>query len=66
MADVFVSYASIGKFDTQNLRLFKSPYQEFRFPPVTAKYLKVRSLANHRGDDGAVRAYELQLFGELQ
>ena len=59
-------FTSIGKFDTQNLRLFKSPYQEFRFQPVTAKYLKVRSLASHRGDNGAVRAYEFQLFGDLQ
>lgn len=59
-------FTSIGKFDTQNMRLFKSPYQEFRFQPVTAKYLKVRSLANQRGDNGAVRAYEFQLFGDLQ
>jgi len=59
-------FTSIGKFDTQNLRLFKSPYQEFRFQPVTAKYLKLRSLASHRGDNGAVRAYEFQLFGDLQ
>lgn len=59
-------FTSIGKFDTQNVRLFKSPYQEFRFQPVTAKYLKVRSLASHRGDNGAVRAYEFQLFGDLQ
>ena len=59
-------FTAIGKFDTQNLRLFKSPYQEFRFPPVTATFLKVRSLGNHRGDTGAVRAFEFQLFGDLQ
>ena len=36
-------FESIGKFQTQNIRFFKEPYQEFKFPPVKARYLKVRS-----------------------
>ncbi len=60
------SFTEIGRFDTQNLRLFKSPYQEFRFAPVTARYLKVKALGSHQGDSGAVRAYEFQAFGALE
>ena len=60
------SFTSIGTFATQNTRLFKSPYQEFHFPPVTARFLKFRSLGSHAGNTGAVRAYEFQLFGDLQ
>lgn len=60
-------FTTIGTFETKNLRLFKSPYQEFRFPPVTAKYLKLRALMNHAGDaHSAARGFEIQLFGELQ
>jgi hypothetical protein len=32
-------FDSIGKFTTVNAKVIKSPYQEFKFPPVTAKYL---------------------------
>jgi hypothetical protein len=31
-------FESIGKFQTQNMKLFNTPYQEFKFSPVTAKY----------------------------
>ncbi|HSF47990.1 MAG TPA: hypothetical protein VLA73_06480 [Burkholderiales bacterium] len=57
-------FDSIGRFKTQNVKLFKSPYQEFQFPPVRARYLKVKPLTNHRGDKGGVTiAYQFQLFG---
>lgn len=57
-------FESIGRFKTQNVKLFKSPYQEFQFPPVRARYLKVKPLTNHRGDKGGVTiAYQFQLFG---
>ena len=36
------NFDSIGTFTTTNARFMKSPYQEFKFPPVTAKYLKVQ------------------------
>ena len=44
---------SIGKFETQNVRFFTDPYQEFRFPAVKAKYLKSKESApKGRGFDG--------------
>jgi hypothetical protein len=60
-------FESIGKFKTQNVKFFKSPYQEFRFPEVKARYLKVKPLTNHRGDKGGVTvAYQFQLFGTIE
>jgi hypothetical protein len=58
-------FESIGKFSTQNMRMMQNPYQEFRFPPVKAKYFKLQSLRNH--DNSTVSSvHEIQLFGELQ
>jgi hypothetical protein len=59
-------FESIGRFSTQNMRIMQNPYQEFRFPPVKAKYFKLQSLRSHTDSSGAVRAYEIQLFGQLQ
>ena len=42
-------FRSIGKFTAQNLRVIKSPYQEFTFPETTAKYLKIKVLSNYGG-----------------
>ncbi len=58
-------FASIGIFATQNVRIMKNPYQEFRFAPVTAKYLKVRALKSHSGGDVAI-AHEFRLYGSLE
>jgi hypothetical protein len=58
-------FDSIGKFKTQNGKLFKTPFQEFAFPAVRARFLKVRSLSNHRGERSVVYAYEFQLLGNL-
>jgi TIR domain-containing protein len=57
-------FESIGKFQTQNVRFFKDPYQEFKFPPVTARYLKVRVISSH--GFSSVGAYEFQLLGLLE
>jgi len=57
-------FEPIGKFSTQNVRMIKQPFQEFRFSPVTAKYFKIRTLKNHDGSE-AVRAFEMQLLGKL-
>ena len=54
----------IGTFSTENVRMIKQPFQEFRFSPVTAKYFKIRTLKNHGGSE-AVRAFEMQLLGKL-
>jgi len=57
-------FESIGKFQTDNLRFFKDPYQAFKFPPVEARYLKVRVISSH--GFSSVGAYEFQLLGVLE
>jgi hypothetical protein len=59
------TFESIGKFQTQNVKLFKTPYQEFEFPPVTAKYLKVKLLSTYSGVAHPA-VWEYQLFGSLK
>lgn len=41
------TFRSIGTFTAQNAKMLKSPYQEFKFEPVTAKYLKVKLISNY-------------------
>jgi hypothetical protein len=57
-------FESIGKFQTQNIRFFKEPYQEFKFPPVKARYLKVKIISSH--GFSSVGVYEFQLLGALE
>jgi hypothetical protein len=57
-------FESIGKFQTQNIRFFKDPYQEFKFPPVKARYLKVKVISSH--GFSSVGVYEFQLLGTLE
>jgi hypothetical protein len=57
-------FDSIGKFQIQNMRFFKDPYQEFRFPPVKARYLKVRVISSQ--GFSSVGVYEFQLLGVLE
>jgi hypothetical protein len=62
-------FDSIGKFQTQNIRFFKEPYQEFRFPAVKARYLKVKVISAHGGTpcpSCLVAVYEFQLLGVLE
>ena len=59
------SFQLIGTFQTQNVKLFNTPYQEFKFSPVTAKYLKVRILSTYDGGANP-GVYQWQLFGVLQ
>lgn len=58
-------FHTIGKFSTQNMKLFKTPYQEFKFNPVKAKYLKVK-LNSPCGSGAAIYLREIQLFGKLE
>jgi hypothetical protein len=53
------AFRSIGTFSTQNIKLMQSPYQQFTFPPVTAKYLKVVLKSDWGG--GYIAAYEFRL-----
>ena len=57
-------FQSIGKFQTQNVKLFEKPYQEFKFSPVTAKYLKVKILSTY--DSPHPWVFQFQLFGVLR
>jgi TIR domain-containing protein len=57
-------FESIGKFQTQNIRFFKDPYQEFKFPPVKARYLKIKVISSH--GFSSVGVYEFQLLGVLE
>lgn len=58
------TFESIGRFKTQNARFFKNAYQEFRFQPVRARYLKIRVISSH--GFSSVGVYEFQLMGELE
>jgi Mg-chelatase subunit ChlD len=58
------TFRSIGVVTTQNTKMMKSPFQQFKFEPVTARYLKVKILSNHGGDQ-YVMPSEFQVMGSL-
>jgi hypothetical protein len=58
------TFRSIGRFSTLNVKLMRTPYQEFKFDPVTAKYLKVKLLLPHSGSQGnEIHLFEFRLMG---
>jgi hypothetical protein len=62
-------FRSIGKFSTVNSRHVKNKgYQEFKFSPVTAKYLKVTLLSGHEQENyqKGMFLYEFRLLGTPQ
>ena len=64
------AFRSIGKFTVQNVKLLKNPYQEFKFEPVTASYLKIKIISNYGsrypGGDVAAMVYEFKLLGRSE
>jgi hypothetical protein len=58
-------FDSIGRFQTVNAKVIKSPYQEFKFAPVTAKYIKLQPLAGWN-NNYQIEVWQLRLFGRLQ
>lgn len=58
-------FRSIGKFQAQNAGSPETPYQQFSFPEVTARYLKVQLESNY-GNSGFTGLYEFQILGELK
>jgi hypothetical protein len=58
------SFESLGKFKTQNVKLFKTPYQEFKLPKITAKYLKIKLLSTYGSRHPTLE--EVQLFGHME
>ncbi len=59
-------FQSIGKFQTQNVRLLRTPYQEFKFTPITAKYLKVKLIVRQDGASCGCIVSDVQLFGKME
>jgi hypothetical protein len=55
-------FRSLGKFTTFNALMVKMPYQEFAFPPTTARYLKIRALSGW-GGFGSVTLPPFRLIG---
>ena len=65
--DPYGKFESIGKFNTRNVLMVETPYQEFKFAPVRAKYFKVILLSNHQKDGrGSMYVPEFRLFGRLE
>jgi hypothetical protein len=60
-------FDSIGKFTTVNALVVRSPYQEFKFPPITAKYLKLQIVSGWGTfSNSPIDVYQFKLFGRLK
>ena len=60
------AFDSIGTFQTRNIRLYPSQWQEFTFPAVRARYLKVHVIsAWDSGWNTSPKVVEWQLLGAL-
>ncbi|TBW01552.1 hypothetical protein E0E52_20715 [Azotobacter chroococcum] len=57
------SFESLGVFATQNVKLFKAPYQEFKLQQVTARYLKIKILSTYGFPHPIL--LEVQAFGRI-
>ena len=60
------AFESIGRFQTQNIRLYPSPWQEFKFQQVRAKYFKLHVIsAWDAGWNQSPKVIEWQLLGSF-
>ena len=59
------AFNSIGTFTTNNNFMAKTPYQEFKFKKVTAKYFKLKAISNHSSRNNYSHIREIQLWGEI-
>jgi hypothetical protein len=60
------TFQSIGKYQTQNIRLYPSPWQEFKFAPVRARYFKLHVIsAWGAGWSTSPKVVEWQLLGNF-
>ena len=58
------AFRSIGQFQTKNIRLYPSPWQEFKFEPVRARYFKLHVIsAWDAGWKTSPKVNEWQLLG---
>lgn len=62
--DLSGPFRSLGTFKAQNIRLTRTPYQEFTFPETTAKYLKLRVISSYgRSGFGYMLVPQVRLLG---
>lgn len=59
-------FGSIGRFKTHNARVAPDGYQQFKFSPQTARYMKVRLLASDSTSDPRIQLYEFRLLASPQ
>jgi len=60
------TFRSIGQFQTKNIRLYPSPWQEFKFEAVRARYFKLHVLsAWDAGWKTSPKVNEWQLLGSF-
>lgn len=59
-------FEPIGQFTVQNVRMIASPYQDFSFAPVKAKYLKVKLINTHGGRTGGAVLHKFKVMGSLE
>jgi len=59
-------FEPIGRFSVQNVGMMGSPYQDFSFAPVKAKYLKVKLINTQGGRSGGAVLHKFKLTGSLQ
>ena len=60
------TFHSIGQFQTKNIRLYPSPWQQFKFEPVRARYFKLHVIsAWDAGWKTSPKVNEWQLLGSF-
>ena len=60
------TFIPIGKFTTQNVKLFQTPYQQFKFDKVSGKYFNVKMISNYANTDNYFSLSEFQLWGSIR
>lgn len=61
--DISADFKSLGTFETKNLRMTRTPYQEFDLPPTKTRYVKLRLIDTH--GEMPLYAYGVQIVGKL-
>ncbi|MEO1259787.1 MAG: hypothetical protein AAFZ15_13425 [Bacteroidota bacterium] len=59
-------FTSLGTFTAENKFLGQTPFQEFKFKPVTAKYFKFKSISPHGERYNYCYTAEFQLWGTYE
>lgn len=59
------AFRSLGELTAQNIVMTGGGWQRFAFPPVTARFLKVKFKNNHDGGYNYIGAYEIKAVGKI-